>query len=386
MVHKGRRSKQSSKPYLTRISSRRVVIWSEKGFSMMAYQRPSRHGLISIRKFPTEAERNSFIVSLGNREVVRQVGDPKIIRARLLSLFNHQRQKDKTPLRLVDAQAERTQGDIVVVLWSCVDGPDDRLVFMLARGTGANGLEQVKRFNSAADRQNHLSCLSGTVRTVEINRLRRIPSSDLEDIIRSKAIKPRIAQPNRPQGAQPAAKRRDPVARGVRSGPGQVQATTARLVGKALLDKTRELDGCPKSELVRQCGYTQRRSDGSLQLNYTAFFQALAEAKQAEEKGRARPLKPQSRKVPVVIHNPAGLKADDLLRVPGGRQLTPAARARRQEMVETLRQQEEKQQQRRQRREQRLAERRRLLGLDEPDAPDDMMRIAIRAGAPGSKR
>jgi hypothetical protein len=146
------------------------------------------------------------------------------------------------------------------------------------------------------------------------------------------------------------------------------------------------LDGCPKSELVRQCGYIQRRSDGSLRLNYTSFFQALLEAKQADEKDRARPGKRQSRPTPVVIDNPAGLKSDDLLRVPEGRQLNPAAQARRQEMAEFLRQHEEKQEQRRRRKEERLAERRRLVGLDEPDSPEDMMRIAIRAGAPGSKR
>ncbi len=386
MTCRERRVNRDIQTYQNRFPSRTIVIWSEKGYAMMAYQRPRSRGLISIKQFPTEAERSSFIVSLGNREVVRQVGDPKVIRARLLSLFNHQRQKDKTPLRLVDTQAERAQGGIVVVLWSCVDGPDDRLVFMLARGTGANGLEQVKRFNSATERQRLLSSLSGTVRTVEINRLRRIPNSDLEDIIRSKATKSRLAQPNRPQGEQPAAQRRDPVARSVRSRSGQVQATTARLVGKALLDKARVLDGCPKSELVRQCGYTKRRSDGGLRLDYKSFFQALAEARQAKEQGRARQVQRQSRAVPVAIDNPAGLSADDLLRVFRDRQLTPAAQRRRKEMAEVLRQREEKEEQHRQRREQRLAERRRILGLDEPEAADDMMRIAIRAGAPGSKR
>lgn len=367
-------------------SSKRIVIWSEKGFAMMAYQRSDSRGLISIRQFPTEAERSTFIVSLGNREVVRQVGDPNVIRSRLLSLFNQRRQEDDTPLRLVDAQQERTKGPIVVVLWSCVDGPDDRLMFMLATGTGTTGLDQVRRFNSAADRQRHLSSLNGTVRTVEISRLRRIPSSDLEDIIRAKGAKQRLAETNRRQATEPAAKQRDSKARGARSRPGRVQGTAARLVGKALLDKVRELDGCPKSELVRQCGYTQRRSDGSQRLNYTAFFEALLEARQADEKGRTRPAQRQCRPMPVAIDNPAGLKAEDLLRLPEGRRLNPAAQARRQEMAELLRQQEEKQEQRRQRREQRLAERRRLLGLDEPEAPEDMMRIAIRAGAPGSKR
>lgn len=386
MVRKSRRNKPISQPYLNRVPSRTIVIWSEKGLAMMAYQRQDRHGLISIRQFPTEAERSTFIVSLGNREVVRQVGDPNVIRSRLLSLFNQRRQEDDTPLRLVDAQQERAKGPIVVVLWSCVDGPDDRLVFMLATGTGSTGLEQVRRFNSAADRQRHLSSLNGTVRTIEISRLRRIPSSDLEDMIRAKGAKPRPIDTNRPQATQPAAKERDSAARGARSRPGRVQGTAARLVGNALLNKVRELDGCPKSELVRQCGYTQRRSDGSLRLNFTAFFEALLEARQADEKSRARPAQRQPRPRPVPIDNPAGLKAEDLLRLPEGRRLNPAAQARRQELAEHLRQQEEQQEQRRQLREQRLAERRRILGLDEPEAPEDMMRIAIRAGAPGCKR
>ena len=353
---------------------------------MMAYQRPGNLGLISIKQFPTEMARSRFIRGLGNREVDMQLGDPRAIRARLLSLFNHQRKADDTPLRLVDAQSERAMGPIFAVLWSCMDGPDDRLLFMLATGSGAKGLEQVRRFNSEAERQRYLCSLSGTIRLVKINRLRRIPTSDLEDIIRARGAKPRLAESNASQATHPVAKQRDPVPHAARSRQGHLLGTTARLAGRDLLNKVRELDGCPKSELVRQCGYIERRSDGSLRLNYTSFFEALLEAKQADEKGRARPGRRQARPTPVVIDNPAGLKADDLLRVPQGRQLNPAAQARRQEMAEILRQHEEKQEQRRQRREQRLAERRRLLGLDEPEAPDDMMRIAIRAGAPGSKR
>jgi hypothetical protein len=384
----GRRSRhvRPSQPAAKSAPSRKIVIWSEKGFAMMAYQRPGNRGLISIRQFPTETARSKFILGLGNREVDRQLGDPRAIRARLLSLFNHQRKADDTPLRLVDAHSERAKGPIVAVLWSCMDGPDDRLLFMLATGSGAQGLEQVRRFNSEAERQRYLSSLSGTVRLVEINILRRMPASDLEEIIRAKAAQPRPDQSNDSQSTQPVAKQRDPAPRGARSRPGRLPETTSRLAGKALLNKVRELDGCSKSELVRQCGYIQRRSDGSLRLNYTSFFQALLEAKQADEKDRARPGKRQSRPTPVVIDNPAGLKSDDLLRVPEGRQLNPAAQARRQEMAEFLRQQEEKQEQRRRRKEERLAERRRLLGLDEPDSPEDMMRIAIRAGAPGSKR
>jgi hypothetical protein len=46
-----------------------------------------------------------------------------------------------------------------------------------------------------------------------------------------------------------------------------------------LLAKVKELDDASKSELVRECGYLSLKKDGSERLNFTAFYEALLEAK-----------------------------------------------------------------------------------------------------------
>lgn len=51
------------------------------------------------------------------------------------------------------------------------------------------------------------------------------------------------------------------------------------LRGPELLSKVKELGSMPKSEVVRACGYVSPRKDGSQRLNYTAFYEALLEAK-----------------------------------------------------------------------------------------------------------
>jgi hypothetical protein len=51
------------------------------------------------------------------------------------------------------------------------------------------------------------------------------------------------------------------------------------LVGSDLLAKIKELGDSSKSELVRQCGYVSTRKDGGERLNFTAFYEALLEAK-----------------------------------------------------------------------------------------------------------
>ena len=51
------------------------------------------------------------------------------------------------------------------------------------------------------------------------------------------------------------------------------------LRGPELLSKVKELDSMPKSDVVRTCGYVTPRKDGSQRLNYTAFYEALLEAK-----------------------------------------------------------------------------------------------------------
>ena len=51
------------------------------------------------------------------------------------------------------------------------------------------------------------------------------------------------------------------------------------LTGSDLLAKVKELGDVSKSDLVRSCGYVSSKKDGSERLNFTAFYEALLEAK-----------------------------------------------------------------------------------------------------------
>ena len=51
------------------------------------------------------------------------------------------------------------------------------------------------------------------------------------------------------------------------------------LTGSDLLAKVKELGDVSKSELVRECGYVSEKKDGGNRLNFTAFYEALLEAK-----------------------------------------------------------------------------------------------------------
>ena len=51
------------------------------------------------------------------------------------------------------------------------------------------------------------------------------------------------------------------------------------LTGAELLAKVKELGDVSKSELVRECGYVSSKKDGAERLNFTAFYEALLEAK-----------------------------------------------------------------------------------------------------------
>lgn len=51
------------------------------------------------------------------------------------------------------------------------------------------------------------------------------------------------------------------------------------LTGSELLATVKSMDHCSKSELVRACGYVSIKADGSERLNFTAFYEALLEAK-----------------------------------------------------------------------------------------------------------
>ena len=51
------------------------------------------------------------------------------------------------------------------------------------------------------------------------------------------------------------------------------------LTGPELLAKVKEIGEASKSDLVRACGYVSSKKDGSERLNFTAFYEALLEAK-----------------------------------------------------------------------------------------------------------
>lgn len=51
------------------------------------------------------------------------------------------------------------------------------------------------------------------------------------------------------------------------------------LSGPELLTKVKELGDASKSDLVRACGFVSTKKDGTERLNYTAFYEALLDAK-----------------------------------------------------------------------------------------------------------
>ncbi|MCP9891409.1 AbrB family transcriptional regulator [Cyanobium sp. Aljojuca 7D2] len=51
------------------------------------------------------------------------------------------------------------------------------------------------------------------------------------------------------------------------------------LTGTELLAKVKDLGDVSKSDLVRSCGYVSTKKDGGERLNFTAFYEALLEAK-----------------------------------------------------------------------------------------------------------
>jgi hypothetical protein len=56
-------------------------------------------------------------------------------------------------------------------------------------------------------------------------------------------------------------------------------APSAPLTGADLLAKVKELGDASKSDLVRSAGYVSTKKDGTERLNFTAFYEALLEAK-----------------------------------------------------------------------------------------------------------
>ena len=54
--------------------------------------------------------------------------------------------------------------------------------------------------------------------------------------------------------------------------------TETRLSGKELLDKVKSMKGASKSDIAKACGYSQLISNGDERCQFTAFYQAVAEA------------------------------------------------------------------------------------------------------------
>lgn len=58
------------------------------------------------------------------------------------------------------------------------------------------------------------------------------------------------------------------------------------LTGADLLARVKELGDASKSDLVRACGYVSTKKDGTERLNYTAFYEALLQAKGMDVGGK----------------------------------------------------------------------------------------------------
>jgi hypothetical protein len=60
------------------------------------------------------------------------------------------------------------------------------------------------------------------------------------------------------------------------------------LTSADLLARVKEMGDASKSDLVRACGYVSRKKDGSERLNFTAFYEALLNAKGLDFTGATR--------------------------------------------------------------------------------------------------
>jgi hypothetical protein len=64
----------------------------------------------------------------------------------------------------------------------------------------------------------------------------------------------------------------------------------APLTGKELLERVKELGNLSKTEMVQACGYATTAKGGKVRTNFTAFYEALLEAK-GMSFGEERPAK-----------------------------------------------------------------------------------------------
>ena len=55
------------------------------------------------------------------------------------------------------------------------------------------------------------------------------------------------------------------------------------LTGAELLNRVKELGDCAKTDLAKGCGYVVKKKDGSEQVKFTAFYEALLELQPGDE-------------------------------------------------------------------------------------------------------
>jgi hypothetical protein len=67
-------------------------------------------------------------------------------------------------------------------------------------------------------------------------------------------------------------------------------STPSPLTGKELLERVKELSNLSKTEMVQACGYATSAKNGKVRTNFTAFYEALLEAK-GMSFGEERPTK-----------------------------------------------------------------------------------------------
>lgn len=365
------------------------LIWTLDGSTYLAYTLPGNPRLASVCKFQSDSECQAFIRGLGFALTTRQNHPP--IAEELSQCHRYlatARVNSRAGIRIDNVHLAKPLILIagVAITWNESKDGDHPQRLMLVIGTKAHGLLETRSFDSDNERDSYIDSLLQPLTRISLRGEHGLTSQDLDRRIRSsrkpeadeirsdsqaRSVNPRLAQ---------------------RGSPSRGQTSRRRLTGNALVERVKQLEGRSKAEILNECGYTSTRSsDGRQTLDFAGFYASLSEARTVvgESTAKTHPTRSSRRRrrtnVPIVI--PAGLTADDLARPPqSGRRLTPAAVARREALYSALKEEEERRTERRRKREESLANRRRRLGLDEPEAPEDMMRIAIRAGAPGSKR
>ena len=78
------------------------------------------------------------------------------------------------------------------------------------------------------------------------------------------------------------------------------EANNPMLTGTDLLTKVKDLGDVSKSDLVKECGYVSSKKDGGERLNFTAFYEALLDAKGVNLSGHGAAIGKGGRKLSYV--------------------------------------------------------------------------------------